>query len=102
MLLNSIIFNFSKHKMSVRCLLCYRETHCYIFIKNNKGPNTDPCGTPRKTDFQFETSPSTYNMLSSGNHIFYIQLIVLTPSPWVFNLSSNVLMWHFVESFLKI
>ena len=30
-----------------------------IYIKNNKGPNTDPCGTQLKTDFQFETSPST-------------------------------------------
>ena len=23
------------------------------------GPNTDPCGTPLKTPFQFDTSPST-------------------------------------------
>ena len=29
-----------------------------IYIKNKIGPSTDPCGTPLKTDFQFETSPS--------------------------------------------
>ena len=29
-----------------------------VYIKNNKSPNTDPCGTPLKTDFLFETSPS--------------------------------------------
>ena len=31
----------------------------FIYIKNSIGPNTDPCGTPHKTDFQFEISPST-------------------------------------------
>ena len=31
----------------------------YIYIKNSIGPNTDPCGTPLKTGFQFEISPST-------------------------------------------
>ena len=30
-----------------------------IYIKNNKGRYTDPCGTSLKTDFHFETSPST-------------------------------------------
>ena len=29
-----------------------------IYIKNNNGPNNNYCGTPLKTDFQFETSPS--------------------------------------------
>ena len=36
-----------------------------IYIKNNKGPNTDPWGTQLKTDFQFETYPSTF--VSSAN-----------------------------------
>ena len=26
----------------------------FRYIKNNTGHNTDPCGTPLKTDFQFE------------------------------------------------
>ena len=32
----------------------------FMYTKNKIGPSTDPCGTPLKTDFQLETSPSTY------------------------------------------
>ena len=39
-------------------LLVILSSKSLTYIKNNKGPNTDPCGTPLKTDFQFETSPS--------------------------------------------
>ena len=40
-------------------LLVIVSYNSLIYIKNNKCLNTDPCGTPLKTDFQFETSPST-------------------------------------------
>ena len=40
-------------------LLVILSSKSLIYVKNNKGPNTDPCGTPLKSDFQFETSPST-------------------------------------------
>ena len=29
-----------------------------MYTKNKIGHSTDPCGTPLKTDFQLETSPS--------------------------------------------
>ena len=31
-------------------------------MRNNIGPNTDPCGTPFKTSFQFDISPSTVTL----------------------------------------
>ena len=63
MLFITINVNLSKHF----CVICkFEYATCYIvaqvidiYIKNNKVPNSDPCGTPLKTDFQFETSPST-------------------------------------------
>ena len=36
-------------------LLVILSSKSLIYIKNNKDPNTDPCGTPLKTNFQFET-----------------------------------------------
>ena len=45
------------------------------------GPKTDPCGTPLKTGFQFDISPSTITLcLLSANHAC-IQLIILSPIP---------------------
>ena len=43
-----------------------------IYIKNKIGPSTDPCGTPLKTDFQFETS---HQLLL---FVFYQQAIFLS------------------------
>ena len=70
------------------------------YIKNNKGPNTDSCGTPLKTDFQFETFPSTTTC-------FFCQSAIVLSSRLchprfhglIFQYYS--LMWHFVKSFLK-
>ena len=40
-----------------------------MYIKNKIGPSTDPCGTPLKTGFQFEISPSTTTLsLLSVSH----------------------------------
>ena len=65
------------------------------YIKNSIGPNTDPCGTTLKTDFQFEISPSTISItlcllccLLCISH-FSIQLITSLPIPWAFSLSNN-------------
>ena len=56
-----------------------------IYIKNNKGLNTDPCGTPLKTDLQFETSPyTTASCLLSVSHCS-IQSIMPSPIPWAFS-----------------
>ena len=70
---------------------CYIIVQVFdIYIKNNKGTNTDPCVIPLKTDFQFETSPSTtVRYLLSVSHCS-IQSIMLSPIPWAFNLSSNL------------
>ena len=46
-------------------LLDMSSSKSFIYIKNSIGPNTDPCGTPLKTDFQFEISPSTITLLYS-------------------------------------
>ena len=43
----------------------------YVYIKNSIGPNTDLCGTPFKTDFQFEISPSTITLFSVCKPLFY-------------------------------
>ena len=55
-------FSLSKYVLSsanFSTLLFILYSKSLIYIKNNKGPNTDPCGTQFKTDFQFETSRST-------------------------------------------
>ena len=49
-----------------------------------------PCGTPLKTDFQFEITPSTTTICVLSISHFSIQLIILFPMPWSFRLSSNV------------
>ena len=46
-----------KHNWEPKCA-DKRDPTVYI-INNNKGHNTDPCGTSLKTDFQFETYSST-------------------------------------------
>ena len=47
------------------------KSFIYIYIKNSIGPNTNPCGTPLKTDFQFEISPSTIALFSVCKPLFY-------------------------------
>ena len=42
---------------NVNTMLAISSSKSLIYIKNKICPNTDPCGTPLKTDFQFETSP---------------------------------------------
>ena len=67
-------------------LLVILSSKSLIYIKNNKGPHTDSCGTPLKIYFQFETSPSTTTRcLLSVSHCS-IQPIKPSPTPWAFNL----------------
>ena len=35
------------------------QCHLYIYITNNKGPDTEPCGTPLKTLQGVEVHPHT-------------------------------------------
>ena len=61
MLYITTIVNLPKH-FFVICKFQYIASYIItqvidIYIKSNKGPNTDPSGTPLKTDFQFESSP---------------------------------------------
>ncbi len=62
----------------------------FMYTKSKIGPSTDPCGTPLKTDFQLETSPSTTTIcLLSVSHSS-IQLIILFPIPCDFNVSISL------------
>ena len=60
------------------------------YIKNNKGPNTDPCSTLLKNYFQFETSPSTTTRCLLSVSQCSIQLTKPSQIPWAFNLGSNL------------
>ena len=59
---------------------CHLPNHL-CNIKNSVGPNTDPCGTPLKIDFQFEISPSTITLCLLCVSHFSIQLITSLPIP---------------------
>ena len=72
-------------------LLVIMSAKSLIYIKNNKGPTTDPCGTALKTDFKFETSPSTTTRCVLLVSYCSIQSVMPSPIPWAFNLSSNLL-----------
>ena len=63
--------NISVSSSNFSTLLVILSSMSLIYIKNNKGPSTDPCGTPLKTDFQFETSPSTTTLSSVNQPLFY-------------------------------
>ena len=52
-------------------LLDLSSSKSFIYIKNSIGPNADPCGTPLKTYFQFEISPSTITLSSVCKSFFY-------------------------------
>ena len=56
-------------------LLDMSSSKSFIYIKNSIGPNTDQCGTPLRTDFQFEISPSTITLCLLCVSHFSIQLI---------------------------
>ena len=61
-----------------------------IYINNNKSPNTNPCGTPLKTDFQFETSPSIAKRYHLSVSHCSVQSIMPSPMPRAFNLNNNL------------
>ena len=52
-------------------LLVILSSKSLIYIKNNKGPNTDPCGIPLKTDFLFETYIYYITLSSVNQPLFY-------------------------------
>ena len=53
-------------------LIIISSSKSLIYIKNKIGPNIDPCGTPLKTDLQFEASSSTTTLcLLPISHFFY-------------------------------
>ena len=81
----------------------------FIYIKNSIGPNTDPCGTPLKTDFQFEISPSTISLCLlcvshwQGNHVGgRLELDVVQGVLWrggstsAGDVYTELVQWHFI------
>ena len=85
-----IFLNTFVSSANVNTLLVMSSSKSLIYIKNKIGPNTDPCGTQLKTDFQFETFPSTTTLCLLSISHFSIQLIISFPLPWAFSLSSNL------------
>ena len=85
------IFVSSVNFSTFRVILSSKSfIYIYIYIKDNTGPNTDPCGTPLKIDFQFETySSTTTRCLLSVSH-FSIGSIMPSPISCAFNLPSNL------------
>ena len=59
-------------------LLDMTSSKSFIYIKNSIGPNTDPRGTPLKTDFQVEISPSTITLSSLCKPLFYSVDYIIT------------------------
>ena len=43
-------------------ILDMSSSKLFVYIQKSIGPNTDPCGTPLKTNVQFEISPSTITL----------------------------------------
>ena len=82
-------------------LLDVSSSKSFIYIKNSIGPNTDPCGTPLRTDFQFEISPSTITLCLLWVSHFSIQFITSLPIPWAFSLSNNLWCGTFAKAFWK-
>ena len=52
-------------------LLVILSSMSLIYIKNNKGHNTDPCGTPLKNRFPIWNFHISYNTLSSVSQPFF-------------------------------
>ena len=67
------------------------KSYIYIYILKIVEPNTYPCGTPLRTDFQFESSPSTITLCLLCVSHFSIQLITSLPIPWAFSLRHRAL-----------
>ena len=51
------VLNTFVSSASLSTLLHKSSSKSFINIRSNIGPNTDPCGTPFKTSFQFDISP---------------------------------------------
>ena len=97
----SIFLNTFVSSANFNTLLVISSSKSLIYIKNKIGPNTDPCGTPLKNDFHFETSPSTATLCLLSISHFSIQLIIPLPMPWAFSLSSNLWCGTLSKAFLK-
>ena len=96
-----IFLNTFVSSANFNTLLVMSSSKSLIYIKNKIGPSTDPCGTPLKTDFQFETSPSTTTLCLLSISHFSIQLIIPFPMPWAFSLSSSLWCGTLSKAFLK-
>ena len=97
-----IFLNTFVSSANFNTLLVMSSSKSLMYIKNTIGPNTDPCGTPLQTDFQFETSPSTTTLYLLSISHFSIQLIISFPIPWAFSLSSNLWCGTLSKAFLNL
>ena len=72
-----------------------------MYTTNKIGPSTDHCGTPLKTDFQLETSPSTTTLCILSVSHCSTQLIILFPIPCDFNLRISLWCGTLSNAFCK-
>ena len=56
------VLNTFVSSANLSTLLHKSSSKSFINIRNNIGTNIDPCGTPFKTSFQFDISPSTVTL----------------------------------------
>ena len=99
--LKSRPYNVIRKFQYFACYPLLLDHWCGFYIKNKIGPSTDPSGSPLKTGFQFKTSPSTTTVrLQLVNHRS-IQVIILIPVPWDFNLSISLLCGTLSNAFWK-
>ena len=97
-----IFLNTFASSANFNTLLVMSSSKSLIYIKNKIGPSTDPCGTPLKTDFQFETSSSTTTLCLLSISHYSIQLIIPFPMPWAFSLSSILWCGTLSKAFLNL
>ena len=82
------IWASSSHRLKWTFCGCLNDVEARAYMRT--ASYAPASGTPLKTDFQFETSPSitTFCLLSISR--FFIHLIIPFPMPLAFSLSSNL------------
>ena len=76
MRMESIGYDLRRGECAYIYIYIYMLKILYIYIKNNKGLNTDPCGTPLKTDFHVVFCQSAIFLSSQLCHPRYHELFI--------------------------
>ena len=74
---------------NINILLLTQSDKSLTNIKNNSGPNTDPCGTPLITSIQLEKLPFTWTRICLRNTNCSIRFVSTSPSLSPFNFCTS-------------